>query len=290
MKLIEKGRNVHVLDIPITKRNYSVQIAMLSDLHWDNPKSDWDLLKKHFDYFKKNNIRVHLNGDTFCLMQGKYDPRSSKKAIRKEHMTDTYFQTVAKTAAEWFKPYAHLIDVVGYGNHETSVLRRQEVDVLDMFITELNRISDTDHKVMKGGYGGWYIVKINTSAYKIKYFHGSGGGGIVTKGAINLTRAKEKYQGFDCFTLGHIHENTERWDTVETLDDNNNSKLKDILLMITGTYKEEYGDGYMHWHVERGAPAKPIGGRLLELTYCRRSKSKKNPKHGGAITARSVRL
>jgi hypothetical protein len=30
--------------------------------------------------------------------------------------------------------------------------------------------------------------------------------------------------------------------------------------MNTGTYKEEYGDGSKGWHVERGAPPKPVGG------------------------------
>ena len=33
--------------------------------------------------------------------------------------------------------------------------------------------------------------------------------------------------------------------------------------MLTGTYKEEYGDGSKGWHVERGAPVKPTGGRIL---------------------------
>jgi hypothetical protein len=35
--------------------------------------------------------------------------------------------------------------------------------------------------------------------------------------------------------------------------------------MLTGTYKEEYGDGYIGWHVERGAPPKPLGGRILKI-------------------------
>jgi hypothetical protein len=34
-------------------------------------------------------------------------------------------------------------------------------------------------------------------------------------------------------------------------------------MMITGTYKEEYGDGSKGWHVERGAPPKPVGSRIL---------------------------
>jgi hypothetical protein len=35
--------------------------------------------------------------------------------------------------------------------------------------------------------------------------------------------------------------------------------------MLTGTYKEEYGEGTHGWHVERGAPPKPLGGRILQI-------------------------
>jgi hypothetical protein len=39
--------------------------------------------------------------------------------------------------------------------------------------------------------------------------------------------------------------------------------------MITGTYKEEYGVGAGGWHVERGAPPKPLGGRILTFSVRR---------------------
>ena len=39
--------------------------------------------------------------------------------------------------------------------------------------------------------------------------------------------------------------------------------------MLTGCYKEEYGSGSKGWHVERGAPIKPIGGRILTITHKR---------------------
>jgi hypothetical protein len=41
--------------------------------------------------------------------------------------------------------------------------------------------------------------------------------------------------------------------------------------MITGTYKEEYGDGSKGWHIERGAPPKPLGGRILNIDIVRRN-------------------
>jgi hypothetical protein len=40
---------------------------------------------------------------------------------------------------------------------------------------------------------------------------------------------------------------------------------KQIHLAITGAYKEEYEDGFGGWHIERGAPIKPTGGRILNL-------------------------
>ena len=108
----------------------------------------------------------------------------------------------------------------------------------------------------------------------IKYFHGSGGGGIVTKGAINLTRALEMYENMDVFIMGHIHENASRNDVRETMEYNPGKRIyeykhKPIHLAITGSYKEEYQDGAFGWHVERGAPIKPVGGRILTLNVIR---------------------
>jgi hypothetical protein len=74
----------------------------------------------------------------------------------------------------------------------------------------------------------------------------------------------------DIFVMGHIHENSSRNDVRDTLQYNQGKRVyelqqKQIHLAITGTYKEEYGDGSQGWHIERGAPVKPVGGRILTL-------------------------
>jgi hypothetical protein len=66
MKLEKLGKNVHKIYFDTNK----AKIAILSDIHWDNPKCDRQLLKKHLDYCLEHNIPVHINGDMFCLMQG----------------------------------------------------------------------------------------------------------------------------------------------------------------------------------------------------------------------------
>ena len=231
------------------------------------------MLKRHLDLALEKGYRVHINGDFFCLMQGKYDPRKAKGSIRKEHNVNNYFDAVIETAVEWFKPYAEIIDVIGYGNHETSIIRRLETDPLQRFVDLLNYTVKPETKVHTGGYGGWYVIRIDGHTYKIRYYHGSGGGGVVTKGHIILTRAFNMYGGFDCFTMGHVHENTERYDSLNCINNRYKPYLREVLMMITGTYKEEYVDGYMGWHTETGKPPKPIGGRLLSLKYFKDSKS-----------------
>ena len=278
--MIKHSKNVHELQL----EGIEVKIAMLSDLHWDNPHCDRDMLKRHLDYCLAENIPVMINGDMFCLMQGRGDNRRNKSDIRPEHNNARYLDSIVETAIEWFLPYAHIIKLIGYGNHETSIIKFQETDILQRFVDLLNYKAGSN--IHTGGYGGWLVVrqssnKNNTTSFstKIKYFHGSGGGGIVTKGAINLTRALETYENFDVFSMGHIHENSCRNDVRDTLEQHPNSgytlKQKQLHLMLTGTYKEEYGDGSQGWHVERGAPIKPLGGRMLTIKCVRERSGKK---------------
>lgn len=275
MKIKQIDSNVHELtynDFDNPSQTGEIKLACLSDLHLDNPKCDQQLLKRHLDYCKENMIPIFLNGDTLCIMQGKWDPRGSKKDIRPEHQNVDYFGAIVRTTVEFLKPYAHLITVIGYGNHETSVLKRHEIDLLKMIVESLNQ--KTGSNIQLGGYGGWIILRGFRQSFKIRYHHGSGGGGIVTKGNINLTRALEMYEGFDIFTMGHVHENLCRNDNRNILvkkGANMANINKQLHMMITGTYKEEYGKGEHGWHIERGAPPKHIGGRILTIKCATRT-------------------
>ena len=269
MELTKIARNVHT--IALTKDEN--KLALLSDVHWDNPKCDRKMLKAHLEYCKENQIPIFINGDFFCLMQGKYDPRRNKKDILPEHNKANYIDAVIEDAVEYWSPYAHLLTVIGYGNHETAIIKNLETDPLQRFVDLLNYTNKTN--VQTGGYGGWLVLRYSyyestILSKNLKYFHGSSGGGIVTRGAINLTRALEIYENMDIFVMGHIHENSCRNDVRDSIHYNTGKRIyeieqKQIHLAITGTYKEEYQDGAFGWHVERGAPVKPVGGRILML-------------------------
>lgn len=270
MIVTKQARNVHT----ITLSRDENRIALLSDIHFDNPKCDRDKLRDHLEYCKRHQIPVFINGDFFCLMMGKWDPRRSKKDIRPEHNVNNYLDAVIEEAVEWWSPYADLLTVIGYGNHETAIIKNVETDPLQRFVDLLNYKNKTS--VYTGGYGGWLIIKFHFNkstimSKNVKYFHGAGGGGVVTKAAINLTRALEIYENMDVFLLGHVHENSARNDVRDSLAYNPGKHVyeltqRQIHLAITGSYKEEYQDGAFGWHVERGAPVKPVGGRILTLT------------------------
>ncbi len=594
--MVEIQKNSHKLTIAASGRKSEVKLAILSDLHWDNPDCDQKLLKKDLDYCLENDIHIMLNGDTFCLMQGKYDPRSSKSKVRPEHQRDDYLDAVINTAVEFFKPYAELITVVGVGNHEcyspdTEVLtslgwiniqdvtkdhfvaqfdrnnidfaqpigfvkkeveglvtiegawskqvvsnkhgvvlnnmlkvnaedvqhiyehelpngrsverisdsrvsldylellaavvcdgtfyderkkgkgvkarvqikvskqrkidyftellnrngvkysfkkatmsginklqpyifviygdearmiidildgekkfpkwflglsrtelsfvlhairntdgyttadgnleisstcksdldliqllvtihgmsssikefknrsgfangkpqwvlkirnsisekprpcvvtrseytgpvfcltmpkgnfvsridgkvafsgnsgikRRHETDVLKRFVDMLNAVAKPKNLVYLGGYKGALTIANKRSGrngdnYRILYFHGSGGGGVVTRGEINLTRMMAEFEGFDCYTMGHIHEKKSTVISKLVISPMGSLNQKEVLMTITGTYKDEYKLGKSGWHVERGAPPKPLGGMIITIQFVQDSK------------------
>lgn len=253
----ELSRNVHRWDLPTGVHRF----LLMSDLHWDNPHCDRALLKAHLDRALDLDIPVFLNGDTFCLMQGKYDPRRSKQNIREEHNRADYLDAIVHTAVEWFAPYASILRLVGYGNHETSVLKNCETDILRRWTDLMNTNGANIHV---GGYGGWIVLRFGKQSFKIKYHHGSGGGGPVTKGVIQNQRIMASVHGMDCAWMGHVHEAYSMIHTVERLDKAFNVVQKNVLHIRTPTYKDEYEDGYMDYHVERGRPPKPVGCYLLE--------------------------
>jgi hypothetical protein len=196
---------------------------------------------------------------------------------------------VIKDAVEWFKPYAEHIDVIGRGNHEQALKKIHEFDILERFVKDLNEAAQPSTPVRVGGYGGWYILQFvdrkmdkTKMSYKIKYFHGSGGGSPVTKGTIGHERMAAYVENADLVLMGHNHNDYESTITKEVLDGHYRMKLKETLMVRTASYKEEYNNQKEGFHAERGGRPKPIGGRWLLLTLsC--------PKTQHTITGRTMK-
>jgi hypothetical protein len=258
------------------------EFLLVSDLHWDNPHCDRGLLKNHLDEAVKRNAAIILNGDTYCCMGGKYDRRADKSLIRPEHNTDRYFDAIVDTSVEWFAPYAKNILLIGYGNHETAIIKHGETDLLQRFASTLNY--STGSAVQVGGYGGTIDIRVLHDTIRgvnfvVHYFHGHSGGGAVSRGVIHDQRLLAGTEGYDLTWMGHVHELYYHQNMVHRYDRSTKTLIqKPIHQLRTATYKEEWDGGYMGFHTERGRGPKPLGGYWLKLETSRNtSKDNKGP-------------
>jgi len=266
-KFREVSRNVHVFDINLQRVGDEQWFLLQSDVHWDNPKCDRKKLKKHLDLAMKRNAPILDFGDFFCAMQGKYDKRSSKKDIRPEHANNNYLDSLVNTASEYLKHYAKLVTVRGVGNHESAIHKNHETDLTER-LTE--RMRANGGIARRGGYSGYirfhiYNGKRPNNSLKLWYFHGSGGGGPVTRGVIQTNRQSVYVSDADIIATGHVHESWQvavqriRLNQVDQVTHERQTHVK-----IAG-YKEEYVDGYGGWHIETGKPPKPTGAWWLRI-------------------------
>lgn len=199
----EVSRNVHLIKINFDKDYKEQKILLQSDVHWDNPKTDWDLLKKHLDEAKKFNAPVIDAGDWFCAMQGKYDPRGTKSDVRPEHNNIKYLDSLVETSAKFLEPYKDILTIRGQGNHETSILKRHETNITERLV---ERLKAKGSICKLGGYSGWVRIQVQMynaqESFRLWYHHGWGGGGPVTKGTIQTARIAAYVDADICLT-GH---------------------------------------------------------------------------------------
>ena len=260
------------------------QILLLSDLHADNPKADLKYIRKVLDEAVKRDARIHLNGDTFCLMQGRYDPRASKDDIRPEHWGGNYFDKVVNWMCDLLEPYAHHIDWIGQGNHESASYKRHETDVVDRLVTLLNY--KTGSSIEAGAYKNWIYYKVvngkhRRAPFRIFAHHGFGGGGPVTKGVIQNQRLDAALSNADMVWQGHVHERYVLETVKEHLHTSHGTYRvipRTVYHVRTSTFKEEANTG-VGFHIERGRNFKPLGGYWMTLHIQREREGGHIPQH-----------
>jgi UDP-2,3-diacylglucosamine pyrophosphatase LpxH len=256
-------------------KDEDIKILIASDVHYDNPKCNRELFFDHLKKAKAIGAKVIIKGDLFCLMQGKYDPRRSKKEIRPEHNVANYIDAVIESAVDELGEYADTIMFVSEGNHETAILKNLETDVLTRFVEKFNERYKVN--VIKGGYRGWIIIrkekiKNKFTSYKIYYHHGYGGGGEMTKGILQHSRMNMHIENADAIVMGHVHEMYIQVGCTEYFDNSHMAfkpKTRNIYNIRTATYKDEFGGIDGGFHIERGRAPKPLGGVFLDLQLIR---------------------
>ena len=290
--VISESRNVHSVRFGRVHTGWEQWIMVTSDIHIDNKKCNRDLLKKHLELAKERKALIFVFGDLFCAMQGKYDPRKNMEDIRPEDVHVNYLDKIVEHAAEFLAPYASQIVVLGYGNHETSILDRHNISLLDRLVTLLNQQGG---QVMVGGFGGWVRFMASTrgdggESIKLRYFHGAGGGSApVTRGVIDTSRQAVYLDGADIVCNGHNHEAYHVPITTESLTIHGGQKRGIMHFIRTPGYKDDWNKGAGGWSVEKGHPPKPLGCAWIKLG-CERTQRAYNSAGGAQGNEMTLRV
>lgn len=267
------SRNVFEIDVQYKpNKDFEFWFLVTADQHWDNPKSNRQLQLEHLQQAKERNAAVMSAGDYFCLMQGKFDKRSNKSAIRPEHNVDNYIDAVLDSGADWLAPYADMYTVIATGNHEEGVNKRSETNIIDRFCGLL--YGKTKQTVYNGGYSGYIILKFrngvgrsaHTNSIVLRYEHGSGGAAPVTGGVIEAHRKGLYFPDADILVSGHNHNSWMVEYARQRIDARRGCIKNDIQTHIkVPSYKDGYGDGYSSWEATVGMPPKPGGAYWLRF-------------------------
>ncbi len=265
----QNHRNVLTVRMDVST-GWEQWFLLTTDVHWDNPKCDQKLHTKHLEQAVDRGAGVIDNGDWFCAMQGKYDKRSDKSAMRPEHQRGDYLDSLVRTSADYLAPYADHLILCGQGNHETGVLKAHETNLTERLVERLN--IGRKSKTYLGGYGGWVrflfkVYKTQCESRVLHHFHGTGGGGPVTRGVIQTNRMAVFNPDADVVFTGHTHD---EWCVPIARQRISSAGVpfhdEQIHVRAPG-YKDAWGDGNGGWEVEKMLGPKPKGAAWLRFFY-----------------------
>lgn len=243
-----------------------------SDAHHDHAEADRDAELAHLREAQERNAGIIDIGDLFCAMQGKWDKRSDRSALREEYQCGPYLDTLVDEATKHYGPFAREWISMSPGNHETAIIKNHETNLTERLVARMN--AEHGGTIERLPYANWIIFRVYVGQKKhlkmgsVKYygFHGSGGGGPVTKGVIQTNRRAASIEGASVIHTGHVHESWNLDTVTERCNEIGRPIRRTVTHVSTPGYKDEFapGDG---WHVETGKPPKPKGAAWLRLYW-----------------------
>jgi len=270
-KIVHNSRNVLTAYFEITG-GWKQWFLLVSDQHHDSIDCARKYEKEHLDLALERDAYIISAGDTFDMMQGKFDPRKSYHGMRPEYLhemitqgNEAYFDIITNDAIKFYSPYAGNFLVFGRGNHDTSIETHNGISPISNLVFGLNNQIKGDHRIQAGGYGGWVKLNFassesrgNRSSMRIKYYHGGGGDAPVTRGMINTARQAVYLPDADVVLNGHNHNSYNTSIARERLNDASRIHFDVVDYIRTPGYNCGYGDGHSGFEAEK-MPPKPIG-------------------------------
>lgn len=106
-------------------------MMLATDVHADSSACDLDLFKDHLQEANDSQSPVLIAGDLFDAMQGRYDPRRSPEALKKEFKVSHYYDALVHYHSQMLQEYPEVpVFILGAGNHELSVQKNANTSLL----------------------------------------------------------------------------------------------------------------------------------------------------------------
>ena len=246
-------------------------LFVITDVHLDSPYCRQGLLRRHLETAVEKDYAIVSLGDFYDAMQGRHDSRGVKGHVLPELDGPDYLDRLTTYGAEFLQPYARNVLALYDGNHETAILKHNEVSLSRN--TALKIRAETGARVLSPGYAGFLVFRLKQytaqRSFIVYIHHGSGGGGPVTKGAIRHQRTQAMIERAHVTLTGHIHEQQVTTHMVHGINQAGTEYVRPVDHVTVPGYKDEYVLGRDGWHVERGRPPKPVGGALVRFGFTR---------------------
>ncbi len=262
------------ISVPVERNSgWSFWVLLWADRHWDNPDSDHKMMNEQLRQARKMNAAIIDVGDFFCAMQGKYDPRSSKSALRPEHTSGDYLDALVNTATDYLSPYADLFAWMCPGNHEKSIHDRRETNLTERLVSNLRAKGS---QCIRHRYSGFTRICFKDAQAKSRsagysqtvvmwHTHGYGGGGPVTKDTIQANRQGVYLDNVDIVVSGHTHDSWIWPQSTVRVNQYGSIVHNERLHLKIPSAKNKFGKD--SWEDLRGMPPKPLGCLWLKFTW-----------------------
>ena len=253
------------------------RLGLFSDAHID-PEGENKKLKADLKTAADEGCRLHLGGDQGDNIIPADRKRYSRGKDRGDY--DAKLNIAVDAQFEIFRPYVDIIDRIGTGNHEESILKHHSYDMTRGLVSLLNHHRNKKlPPIMQGGYRGFVRYHFRGASggggcsWVMFQHHGAGGGAYVTGGAIDLNRIASGF-GADLYWVGHKHDATIRQTVRPEINDAGNLVLRNLYGILTPGYHESITDdtasideyGHVIEYSERFYGGKPQGWGCVTLS------------------------
>lgn len=268
MKIHRTDTNAFVIDIDARGKDFEQWVMLRSDAHHDNAHCREELEKEHLEEAREKKAIILDGGDLFCAMQGRHDKRRSEEALKNKFRgKPNFFDLIVDDAFKFYKPYADMFAMLGMGNHETSVLKNNGINLTEQLARRLH--TECGSNVVCGAYTNYIRLNFRLRdkakrSVTIYQNHGHGGGGVVTDGVIQFKRLVCAHEA-DMYWMGHIHKMNTSTHIIDSMDKGGNIVQRKRTFVRTSTYKDEHGKGLGGWSVEKGMGPVPLGCTWLRF-------------------------